>query len=256
MSLETQLYRAPLLQAARALVFALAVTCAQSAALGESNETQICRQVDDPDAAIAACTQLIDSKRLSPAELVGAYIHRGLAQRNKGQFDAALQDEDTALGLDPNSSEALTVRGTIYTISQKPDAAINDLNVVLRREPNRVDALAARGAAHGEKRDYEAALRDFDLVLRLNPTASTVYHERAMIYRLLGRHERAFTDFETAVRLAPNNPFALTDLASCYFSGLGVGKDQTRALELLEKAANMGFPPAKELLARIHQAKP
>jgi tetratricopeptide (TPR) repeat protein len=234
----------------------LAATCAQNAAFGEDNETQMCRQLDQPDAAITACTQLIDSKRLALAELVDAYIYRGLAQSRRRQFDAALKDEDAALRLDPDSNEALTVRGTIYTIRQEPDAAINDLNVVLRREPNRVDALAARGAAHGEKRDYEAALRDFDLVLRLDPRSSIVYHERAMIYRLLGRHERAFTDFETAVRLAPNNPFALTDLASCYFSGLGVGKDQTRALELLDKAAHLGFPPAKELLARLHQGKP
>jgi len=238
------------------VIFALAVTCAQSPALGEDNETQMCRQLDQPDAAITACTQLIDSKRLGLAKLVDAYIHRGLAQRNKRQFDAALQDEDAALRLDPNSNEALTVRGTIYAIRQEPDAAIHDLDAVLHREPNRVDALAARGAAHGERHDFEAALRDFDLVLRLDPRAAMVYHQRAMIYRLLGRHDRAFPDFETAVRLAPDNAFALTDLASCYFSGLGVGKDQTRAVELLDKAAQMGFPPAKELLVRLHQAKP
>jgi tetratricopeptide (TPR) repeat protein len=238
-----------------AVVFALAVTCANSAH-GQGNETQICGHVEQPDAAITACTQLIDSKRLSIAELAGAYIHRGLAQRNKMRFDAALQDEDAAIRLDPNSNDALTVRGTIYAIRQQPDAAIRDLDAVLHREPNRIDALAARGAAHGEKRDYEAALRDFDLVLRLDPRISLVYHERAMIYRLLGRHDRAFLDFETAVRLAPDNPFALTDLASCYFMGLGVGKDQTRAAELLDKAAQMGFPPAKELLARLNQGKP
>jgi tetratricopeptide (TPR) repeat protein len=212
--------------------------------------------VEQSDAAITACTQLIDSKHLSPRDLVAAYIHRGAARRNKGQFDAALQDEDAALRLDPNSIDALTVRGTIFAIKQQPDAAIHDLDTVLRREPNRADALAARGAAHGEKQEYEAALRDFDHVLKLDPRASGVYHERAMTYRLLGRHDLAFPDFETAVRLAPDNPFALTDLASCYFMGLGVGKDRTRAAELLGKAAQMGFPPAKELLARLNLGKP
>jgi tetratricopeptide (TPR) repeat protein len=256
MSLRPKFHSARLLRAVSAAVIALAVTCANNAARGQGNETQICRHMEQPDAAITACTQLIDSKRLSHAELAGAYIHRGMAQRNKRQFDAALQDEDAALRLDPQSNDALTVRGTIFTIKQQPDAAIHDLDAVLGREPNRVDALAARAAAHGEKQEYEAALRDFDHVLQLDPRASGVYHERAMTYRLLGRHDLAFPDFETAVRLAPDNPFALTDLASCYFMGLGVGKDRTRATELLGKAAQMGFPPAKELLTRLNQGTP
>jgi tetratricopeptide (TPR) repeat protein len=239
-----------------AAVIAFAVTFANSAAGDQENEMQICQHVEQPDAAITACTQRIDSNHLSPGDLVAAYIHRGAAQRNKGQFDAALQDEDAALRLDSNSTDALTMRGTILAIKQRPDAAIRDLDAVLRREPNRTEALAARGAAHGEKQEYEAALRDFNHVLQLDPRASGIYHERAMTYRLLGQHDRAFPDFETAVRLTPDNPFALTDLASCYFMGLGVGKDRTRAAELLGRAARMGFPPAKELLARLNLGKP
>jgi tetratricopeptide (TPR) repeat protein len=237
-------------------VIASAVTLASSAARGQENELRSCQHVEQLDAAIKACTQLIESKHLTPANLTDAYIHRGAARRNGGQFEGALQDENAALRLDPNSVDALTVRGTIFVIKQQPDAAIHDLDSVLRREPHRADALAARGAAHGQKQEYEAALRDFDEVLQLDPRGFGVYHERAMIYRLLGRHDLAFPDFESAVRLAPDNPFALTDLASCYFMGLGVRKDRTRAAELLGKAAQMGFPPAKELLARLNLAKP
>ncbi len=77
-----------------------------------------------------------------------------------------------------------------------------------------------------------------------------------MAYRLAGQHNRAFQDFTAAVRLAPENPLALTDLAICYLDGLGVEQDPKLGSELLGKAAQKGFPLAKEMLARINQAKP
>ena len=58
------------------------------------------------------------------------------------------------------------------------------------------------------------------------------------------------------MRLAPENPLALTDLAICYLDGLGVERDRRKGAELLDKAGQKGFAPAKEMLARLNQAKP
>jgi tetratricopeptide (TPR) repeat protein len=237
------------------VVFAsLIVACALARA--QSNDAQGCLSPGRPDAIIAACTRMIESRQSSAAELGRAYISRGAAERDKGQLDAALRDEDEALRLDPKSVDAHMVRGTVYGMKKDFNAAVGEFDAVLQIEPNHVAAHAYRGAAYVQKHEIEAALRDFDVVVRLDPQSSAAFYQRGMAYRLAGRHDPACRDFATAVQLAPDNPLALTDLATCYLDGLGGEKDPKRAAELLSKAAQKGFPPAKEMLSRLNQGKP
>ena len=237
------------------VIFAgLIVACASARA--QSNDARDCQSTGRPDDIIAACTGVIESRQSSAAELALAYLRRGAAERNKGQLDAALRDEDKALRLDSKSVDAHMVRGTVYGIRKEFDAAISEFDAVLRIEPNHLDAHAYRGAAYAQKHEIEAALRDFDAVARLDPQSSAAFYQRGMAYRLAGQHDRACRDFATAVQLAPDNPLALTDLATCYLNGLGGEKDPKRAAELLGKAAQKGFPPAKQMLTRLNQGKP
>ena len=236
------------------VVFAgLIVACAFARA--QSSDAQDCLSPGRPDAIIAACSRLIESRQSSAAELARAYLHRGAAERNKGQLDAALRDEDAALRLDPKSIDAHMVRGTVYGIKKDFTAAIRDFDAVLQIEPNHLEAHANRGAAYAQNHEIEAALRDFDAVVLLDPQSSAAFYQRGMAYRLAGRHDRACRDFATAVQLAADNPLALTDLATCYLDGLGLEKDPKRAAELLSKAAQKGFPPAQQMLTRLNQGK-
>lgn len=148
------------------------------------------------------------------------------------------------------------VRGTVHGMRKDFNAAIGDFDAVLQIEPNNLEAHAYRGAAYVQKHEIDAALRDFDAVARLDPQSSAAFYQRGMAYRLAGQHDRACRDFATAVQLAPDNPLALTDLGACYLDGLGLEKDPKRAAELLNKAAQKGFPPAKEMLTRLNQGKP
>jgi tetratricopeptide (TPR) repeat protein len=241
---------------ANVAVIAVGLIASAAAGRAQSNATQDCLSAGPPDAVIVACTRLIESQQLKPAEAARVYLRRSAAERSKAQFDAALRDADTALRLDPKSLDAYMVRGTIYGIKKDFDAAIRDFDAVLRHDPNHVEARANRGAAYAQKHDVEAALRDFDAVVRLDPQSSAAYYQRGMAYRLAGRHDNAFHDFTTAVRLAPENAFALTDLAICYLDGLGIEKDRKRGAELLDKAAQKGFAPAREMLNRLNQTKP
>ena len=45
-----------------------------------------------------------------------------------------------------------------------------------------------------------------------------------------------------------NNTTAMYNLAQCYFKGNGVPQDENTALELMKRAANSGYKPAKEFL--------
>jgi tetratricopeptide (TPR) repeat protein len=238
-----------------ALVIFAGLVVAFASAWGQPSDVQDCQSPGRPDDVIAACTRLIESRQSSAAELGRAYLSRGAAERNKGELDAALRDEDAALRLDPKSVDAHMVRGGIYGAKKDFNAAISEFDAVLQIEPNHVAAHAYRGAAYAQKHEIDAALRDFDVVVRLDPQSSAAFYQRGMAYRVAGQHDRACRDFATAVQLAPDNPLALTDLATCYLDGRGLEKDPKRAAELLSKAAEKGFPPAKQMLTRLNQGK-
>ncbi len=214
-----------------------------------------CQPGPDPAAMIAACTRVIESKAGTPKELASAYLNRGLAYRDKRQLDAAIADETQALTLDPNLHTAHVARALAYAIKKDFAAAIRDFDAVLQLDPHNPVVLANRGAAYIQAQQYANAVRDFDELVRLQPQSSPAYYQRGMAHRFAGEKEQAFHDFDTAVRLAPDNPLALTDLGACYLYGFGVGKDQRKATELLNKAAKLGFEPAKQLLARAAAEK-
>lgn len=239
-----------------AVVIATGLAAAGRSGQAQSDDAQDCLSRKQPGAVIAACTRLIESQQLSEIGLGRAYLHRAAAERDNGQLDFALRDADAALRLDPKSVDAHMVRSTIYRIKKDFDATIREYDAVLQLQPNHIEAHANRGATYVLKHEIEVALRDFDAVVRLDPKSSAAYYHRAVAYRLAGQYGRAFQDFTTAVELAPDNPLALTDLATCYLDGLGVQKDTKRGGELLSKAAQTGFPPAKEMLARFNRGKP
>src|SRR5262249_31020780 len=86
--------------------------------------------------AIVACGRLIAAPAsLSPAELEKAYRSRGVAYRNKGDFDRAVADFNAALQLDPRDADALTDRGVAYARKRDFDRAFGDYDDAIRLNP-------------------------------------------------------------------------------------------------------------------------
>jgi tetratricopeptide (TPR) repeat protein len=138
-------------------------------------------------------------------------------------------------------------------VTNRPDDAIKDLSAALRLNPNHLEAHRQRAAAFTMKRDLPAAIRDLDEVVRLEPRSAAAHYQRGIALGLSGQPERAFADLETTVKLQPENPLGLTALGQAYVEGAGVAKNPERGVELLRKAARAGFPPAKEMLAKLGQ---
>ena len=222
-------------------------------ALAQDNDKQTCLQLSDPDRSIPACTRILDSKPQNQSELADIYLFRASAYRDKKQTEAALRDLDAALRLNPNLVDAYVVRGTVQLVTNHPDEAIKDLSSALRLNPNHAEAHRQRAAAYTMKRDLPGAIRDLDEVVRLEPRSAAAHYQRGIALGFSGQHERAFADFDMTVKLQPENPLGLTALGNAYVEGIGVAKNPERGLELLRKAARTGFPPAKEMLAKLGQ---
>ena len=105
-----------------------------------------CTQKEDPDLAIARCTQFIQVIQSKPA-LAATYGTRGSAYAHKAErFDAASEerkkymdqafaDFTKAITLDPSSAANWSTRGSYYGIIGENQKAIADLRHALDLNP-------------------------------------------------------------------------------------------------------------------------
>jgi len=231
---------------------ALAISACATSAFADPSDSEACLRPSTPDAQIAACTRLIEAGAANPSDLAAFYFHRAIARRFQKQYDAAIADFDAGLKLDPKAALGYIGRGTTRALMRQLGDAVKDFDTGLQLDPNNLEGHAYRGMAYAQQGQYDAALADFDEVVRRDPKSPGAYYQRGMVYRLMGKHEQASQDMATAVDLQPNNPLALNDLGLAYLNGLGVAKDKKKAIELFEKAAALGFEPAKQNLAHAN----
>src|SRR5262245_32605798 len=113
-----------------------------------------------PDTRISECTAAIESGNASTADLATALMYRGIAYREKGALDSAIQDYDRAIRLKPDYAYAFLNRGAAYDDRGEHDRAIQDYEQAMRFKPGFAVAFLNRGLAYADKSDYERAIQD------------------------------------------------------------------------------------------------
>ena len=96
---------------------------------------------------IAACTAVIDARKLDTKAIAVAHHNRGLALQLSGQTDRAIADYDEAIRLQPDYANAHIYRGSAYFEKFDFDRALQEFDQALRIEPNNALALYDRGNA-------------------------------------------------------------------------------------------------------------
>lgn len=127
---------------------------------------------------VAACTILIEGKKVTGHALAETYSNRGAAYIQKKDYDRAIKDLDEAIRIEPEV-------GFFY---------------------------GNRAIAHFFKDDRQRAAADFDEQIRLAPNAARSYTYRAIMHEKLGRRAQAIADYNKAISLEPNRPDALDGL--------------------------------------------
>ena len=160
---------------------------------------------DTPDdwVVISDCARLIESKELGTADRAKAYYNRGAAHWRKGDFDAAIADENDAIKIDPKFADAYVRRGASYAAKGDMDRAIADYNEAIRLDPKLAKAYGHRGYAYSVKGDMDRAIADYNEAIRLDPKLANAYRIRGYAYRGKGDMDRAIADFTEAIRLDP-----------------------------------------------------
>ena len=105
---------------ARLLVLLLAMPQARAEGVGQCD-----RAAADPDAAIPACTQLIEHPP-EGTNVAAAYNNRGVAKFGNGYLDDAIADFTSALNRNPKFVDAFKNRGLAYKMQGAADKAIDE----------------------------------------------------------------------------------------------------------------------------------
>jgi tetratricopeptide (TPR) repeat protein len=165
----------------------------------------------------AALRRYDEAIRIDP-KLALAYYGRGilLATRERA-YRRAIADFDKVLSLEPANADAFIRRGEAYSQVGDFGHALADLNRAVELDPAYPTAYGARALANERYGNSAAALRDFDAAVRLSPRDAGALRNRGALYAKLGQHDRAIQDFDTVVAVAPNDPIAFFDRGYAHF---------------------------------------
>jgi tetratricopeptide (TPR) repeat protein len=174
------------------------------------------------DQTIQGCTTLIQTGNDTAANMSSHYDNRAFAYNNKGLYDLAIADENQALVLNPDNSNAYMNRGMAYYSKDLLDQAIADYDQSIARKPNAAAAYNNsgnaftyndRGLAYAHKGLFDKALADYAQAMALAPRLLSPYNNRAALYEKTGDRDKAIADYRTALSIDPGNDDAKSGLA-------------------------------------------
>src|SRR6185295_14536511 len=107
------------------------------------------------DLQISGCTAVIQSGKESAKNLAVAFMNRGNALDDKGEFERAIADYSQAVRLDPKYTRAFSNRGRLYLNKGNYDSAIADFSRTVKLDPKHADAFNNRGRSYYAKKDND-----------------------------------------------------------------------------------------------------
>jgi tetratricopeptide (TPR) repeat protein len=138
-----------------------------------------------------------------------AYLGRGNVHSDQGERAQALQDYETALTLDAKLADAYDGRGGVLLAQGQIDRAMQDFETALSLDPLLANAYLNRAHVHDARRELDLAIRDYTMVIKLRPDFALAYSNRCSALASRGEFEAALEDCDRAITLRP-------DLAGAY----------------------------------------
>jgi len=162
-----------------------------------------------------------------------AFVGRARSKVSNGEFDTAIDDMTSAIGLEPKCVEFYLYRAHIHSHSGKHEMACKDYSHAIRLDPKNVHALTERGQAWRYQKEYDKAIADFSAAIRLAPKGD-LYNFRAIMWDLKKDYGKAIADLSEAIMLERRSVY-YTNRGSCYVAN----KEYQKALQDYDDAEKL-----------------
>lgn len=136
-----------------------------------------------------------------------AYVRRGNAYINEGDFELACKDFDRALSLDPKCAQAHIGKSRFYQFEQKWLAALTELDLARKfaNQDTTINILWEEAFLNRELKQYDRALSLFDQTLKIPQTDKSrlayIYLQRGETYSRLRKLPEALQDYSQAIKI-------------------------------------------------------
>jgi tetratricopeptide (TPR) repeat protein len=181
---------------------------------GTAEDWDICRQRDDADRAVAACSRVIEAKP-EPSDLVAAYLLRGGAYHMLSQYGPAVADFSEVIRLEPKNVMGYYLRSFAFQGRGEYASAIIDYAEAYRIDP-RIGAGVGFGIIASGRRETGQMIADFSEAIRRDPHDVIAYLYRGCAYTAQAKYDQALADFDEAIRLDPKNADAYFGRSETY----------------------------------------
>jgi len=135
-----------------------------------------------------------------------------------GSVEQAREDIDTALGLAPNSAEALALQVIMAVADNRIDRALPIADRAVSTGPRSAAALVAQSYARQAKFDLAGARESLEKAVQLAPNDALAWARLAEVRSSLGYLSQALVAAQKAVALEPNLSRTQTVLGFAYLS--------------------------------------
>ncbi|WP_299490019.1 trypsin-like peptidase domain-containing protein [Acaryochloris sp. IP29b_bin.137] len=162
------------------------------------------RSSKNRDIVLAAQQDINEAIRLNP-NLSDAYTIRAYLNFVLKDGSGATSDINQALRLDSQAAMPYILRANLLTEKQQWQNAIADANQALKLDANSpyaAFAYSARGLARASTRDISGGLQDLTQAIRLSPSNALFYMNRGTVLALSGKRIEGRADLEQSARLA------------------------------------------------------
>lgn len=134
-----------------------------------------------------------------------AYTYRAEANVPKGQWDRSIEDNTSAIALQPAIGNFYMSRGNLFVYKQEIDKAIEDYTTAIKLRPDRHSSYFNRAAIYNMMGQFAKAVPDYTRAIELNPDidrdqyVELSYYGRGYALLRTGEYERAVKDFTVAI---------------------------------------------------------
>jgi Tfp pilus assembly protein PilF len=132
------------------------------------------------------------------------HVQKGLELIQNGKIDEAGEEFQTALKIEPGTSEAQFGMGMVYQQKGMLAEAEEHYKTAVKLDPTNTDALFNIGSISMFRRDFNQAISIYQLLSEMTPEDPQVFLNLGSVLIESGQPEKAIAPLEEALRLDPN----------------------------------------------------
>lgn len=164
------------------------------------DDLQTCKTASG-DEAIAACSRLIESGKVSSELRAEIYDKRGVAFYLREQYSRAISDYNEAIRLAPKNATFWSHRGYAFQRDRQYERALSDFSENIRINPTPYNYNSRCRLRMNFGRELRQALADCNTADGLKSNDYNILFSRGEVQIKLGNYAGAIADFDAALKL-------------------------------------------------------